>query len=414
MAAPLEFKLDNGVSVIYEYVPDVKVTSVQSWIRTGSVNENKEISGISHFLEHILFKGTKNFKPGEIDHFLDSKGGYNNAFTSTDVTNYYVTIPTKEAEAAFMVVSDMVFNALFIPEEIEKEKPVVLQEINRKYDDPSYKMWQDFMESLFQGTPYEMQVIGTPETVESLNKEKLSEYYNKFYHPENMYLVVVGDIDKEKVIDLSKKYFSQKRDVSVGKAYKGEKEVTFKKDVSKTFNADVNVEYAVLGFSQKAETIDTIYSNEVLSEVLSGGEYSLLNEILKNEKNIVMYVSDMSMSNRYNGLFGVFAVMQAGNGEKFKKETLKIIDDIIKGKIDKKRIEKAKNRLKSQSLFESEKVSSLANNIGFSYVLDMKEYYLNYQAGIEKVTVEDISKAAKRLTSSAMYFGETLPKEFKK
>lgn len=96
MSAPIETKLDNGLTVLYEKVPGVKVVSVQCWIKTGSVNENDKLSGISHFLEHMLFNGTKKFKSGEIDEYLDAKGGYNNAFTSLDVTNYYVTIPAKE------------------------------------------------------------------------------------------------------------------------------------------------------------------------------------------------------------------------------------------------------------------------------------------------------------------------------
>lgn len=150
MSVYAESMLNNGLRVVYAKVPGVKVVSVQAWIKTGSVNEKPETSGISHFLEHILFKGSKNFKPGEIDSYLDSKGGSNNAFTSLDVTDYYVTIPEKEAEAAFKVVSDMVFNALFIPDEIEKEKPVVIQEINGKYNNPYYEMLRDFNETLFK------------------------------------------------------------------------------------------------------------------------------------------------------------------------------------------------------------------------------------------------------------------------
>lgn len=413
MAEPAEFKLDNGVTVVYEKVPGVKVVSVQSWIKTGSVNETPEISGISHFLEHILFKGTKNFKPGEIDSYLDARGGSNNAFTSMDVTNYYVTIPTAEAEAAFKVVSDMVFEALFIPEEIEKEKPVVLQEINRKYDDPSYKMWQDLMESLFGGTPYEMQVIGKPETVKALTREKLLAYYNRFYHPSNIILVVVGDIEKERVKELAEGYFSKTRDVAPGKGYEGGNKTTFTKPVRRTFEADVNVEYAVIGFPEGAQSLRTVYADEVLSEVLSGGEYSLLNQILKVDKNIVVYTSDMSMFNRYNGVFGIFAVMKPGNGEAFKNEALAVLKDAASGRLAPARVEKAKNRLKSQSVFQSENVSSLANDIGFAYILDMKEYYLNYRKGIEAVTVKDVAEAARRLTAGPVYFGETVPMGFK-
>ncbi len=407
MSAPIETKLDNGVTVLYEKVPSVKVVSVQCWIKTGSVNENDKLSGISHFLEHMLFNGTKKFKSGEIDEYLDAKGGYNNAFTSLDVTNYYVTIPTEEVEAAYEVVSDMVFNALLEQSEIGREKPVVLQEINRKYDDPSYKMWQDLQASLFQGTPYSRQVIGTSETVSNFTRQEIVDYYNRYYHPQNMTLVIVGDIEEKQAIDLANKYFNQTRDVPVGKLYNGENQVTFTKSVNKNFKADVNVDYAVFAFPTGSQNIDTVYAEEVFAEVLSGGEYSLLNEIIKNKNNTAIYVTDIGLFNHYNGLFGAMAVVPKGNGEKFRDEALSIINDIASGIIEESRIEKAKNRLKSKNIFEEENVSSLAQNIGYAYVLDFKDYHLNYESGIEKVTKEDIISAAKKMTSGPMYFGIT-------
>lgn len=407
MSAPIETKLDNGVTVLYEKVPGVKVVSVQCWIKTGSVNENEKLSGISHFLEHMLFNGTKKFKSGEIDEYLDAKGGYNNAFTSLDVTNYYVTIPVDEAEAAYEVVSDMVFNALLLQSEIDREKPVVLQEINRKYDDPSYKMWQDLQATLFEGTPYARQVIGSSETVSAFTKQEIVDYYNKFYHPQNMTLVIVGDIEEKQALDLAAKYFNQTRDVPAGKLYKGENQVTFTKSIDKNFKADVNVDYAVFSFPTGEQDINTVYAEEVFAEVLSGGEYSLLNEIIKNKNNTAIYVTDIGLFNHYNGLFGAMAVVPKGNGEKFRNEAMEIINNIATGNIEESRIEKAKNRLKSKNIFEEENVSSLAQNIGYAYVLDFKDYHLNYENGIDKVTKEDIVAAAKKMTSGPMYFGIT-------
>lgn len=407
MSAPIETKLDNGVTVLYEKVPGVKVVSVQCWIKTGSVNENDKLSGISHFLEHMLFNGTKKFKPGEIDEYLDAKGGYNNAFTSLDVTNYYVTIPTDEAEAAYEVVSDMVFNALLLQSEIDREKPVVLQEINRKYDDPSYKMWQDLQAALFEGTPYARQVIGSSETVSAFTRQEIVDYYNRFYHPHNMTLVIVGDIEEKQALDLAAKYFNQTRDVPAGKLYKGENQITFTKSIDKNFKADVNVDYAVFSFPTEAQDINTVYAEEVFAEVLSGGEYSLLNEIIKNKNNTAIYVTDIGLFNHYNGLFGAMAVVPRGNGEKFRNEAMEIINNIASGNIEESRIEKAKNRLKSKNIFEEENVSSLAQNIGYAYVLDFKDYHLNYENGIDKVTKDDIVAAANKMTSGPMYFGIT-------
>ena len=404
-------KLPNGVTLIYQNVPDVGVVTVQSFIGTGSVNESIEISGISHFLEHILFKGTKNFKPGEIDVYLDSLGGENNAFTSSDLTNYYVTIPTKNVEAAFEVVSDMVFNAQFIKDEIEKEKPVVVQEIMRKYNDPSYMMWQDLLHTIFLGTPYEREVIGTVETVNALTQENLLKYYNSYYHPENMFLTVVGDIDKKEVEKLALKYFNQKRDVDLGKRYKGLDKVEFTKSVDKVFTADIDMEYVVLAFPTEEKLSSTIYANEVLSEMLAGGEFSLFNEILKNQKRLVIYTSDLSLNHKYNGLMGAFAVTAPDNADKFRDEALKIIQDIADGKIDDKVIEKAKNRLKSDNIYSYERVSSLANELGYAYTLDMEDYYLNFVNGINAVTKKDLMKYATELLDKPMYYAKTIGKK---
>ncbi len=410
MAVPIEYKLDNGLKVIFEYVPGVKVVSVQSWIQTGSVNETPEISGISHFLEHILFKGTTKFKPGEIDTYLDSKGAYNNAFTSFDVTNYYVTIPTDEAEAAFEVVSQMVFEALLLADEIEKEKPVVLQEIKRSYDDPNYNLWLDVQQNLLGGTPYERKIIGTPETVSSFTRETLLDYYNKYYHPENMTLVIVGDIEDSKVRELATQYFSYKRDVEVGKMYDGTNKNTFTKPVTSEFSADIATEYVFVGYPTGTQTTEEMYADSVMMEILSGGEYSILNERLKLDNNIVISVNDVGMFNKYHGFFGIVAEVATGNADKFKAETKNILSDMINGNIDAKRIEKAKNRLKSKELFQAQDVSSLANEIGFSYVLGFKDYYQNYQQGITDVSLEDIKSSAKRLTSTPEYNGKTIPK----
>ena len=133
----------------------------------------------------------------------------------------------------------------------------------------------------------------------------------------------------------------------------------------------------------------------------------MLNEVIKNQNNTAIYVTDIGLFNHYNGLFGAMAVVPKGNGEKFRDEALAIIDDIANGKVDEKRLEKAKNRLKSKNIFEEENVSSLAQNIGYAYVLDFKDYHLNYENGIDKVTKEDIVAAAKKMTSGPMYFGIT-------
>ena len=242
-----EFKLSNDVKVVYNNIPNIKITSVQLWMNTGSRNETKEINGISHFLEHMVFKGTKSFKPDEIDSIVEANGGQMNAATSKDYTFYYITIPTENVEVAFKVISEMVFDALFLNDEIEKEKPVVIEEIKRKYDDPTYDMWTTLAETIHQDTSYSMEIIGTEDNVRSFNHQKLMDYYKKYYHPHNMTLAIVGDIDKSKAFALAEKYFNKKRDVPHGEHLVFEQK-KLPEPVEKFFKKDVNQVYGLIAY----------------------------------------------------------------------------------------------------------------------------------------------------------------------
>ena len=390
-----EFKLNNGVTVVYEHTPHTQIATVQAWIKTGSANESAENNGISHFLEHILFKGTENYKPDEIDAIVDAAGGQMNAGTSKDYTMYYVTLPVEHAGVAFSVISDMVFKASFIPEEIEKEKPVVVQEIQRKYDNPTYEMWRDAMAEMYESTPYAMEIIGTEENVNSFTSEMLKDYYSSHYHPKNTTLVVVGDISKAQAKELAEKYFAGLSKIEPAEGYTGKwapKPLPVK-NKAKVYNKEVAQDYVLSAYRLPATAVDApVY--EVLTEILSGGEYSLLNKELKYDKGAVTAVSAGDMLSKNAGLFIVHMVTNPGDSEMALKALEAALDVVISGKTDNKELEKAKNRLKSRTVFMKERASSLASEIGYSYTLDIKDYYHTYTSRIDKITAEDVKTAA--------------------
>lgn len=408
LAYSKEFKLENGVDVVYENTPHTQIVSVQAWINTGSVNENRKNNGISHFLEHILFKGTKNFKPDEIDEVVESHGGIMNAGTSKDYTMYYITLPAEHAEVAAKVISDMIFQASFIPEEIEKEKPVVIQEIQRKFDNPTYDMWRDASETLLNGTPYEMEIIGTEENVNSFTSEILSQYYKSHYHPENTTLVIVGDISQAEAEKLSKKYFniSFKDKASVGYDKKWKK--TLIKDQAKTFRKDVSQDYALIAYQIDA-TAKNGYVYEVLTEILSGGEYSQLNDALKYKNQLATYAAAGESLNKNSGVYMFHIVTEPGLSDR----AIKVLDDCLKsiqaGGISKEELTKAKNRLKSRTIFMQEKASSLASEYGYYYTIGQKDYHKTYNDYIDAVTINDVTNAAKEIFSSPRLVYKTVP-----
>lgn len=408
-----EEKLNSGVHFVYKYIPNVKVTSVQVWMKTGSVNETEDTNGISHFLEHLVFKGTKKFKPDEIDYIVESKGGVMNAATSKDYTFYFITIPSFNAEVAFDVISEMVFNATFIKEEIDKERPVVIQEIKRKYDYPTYDMWKFISDTLYKDTPYAREIIGTEENIKKFTREQIVEYYNKYYHPENMTLVVVGDIKYDDAEKFAKKYFNKTKDAKVGKHYVLHKDIKLEKDISKTFEKDLAQTYVSISYPAFPVTDNRSYAADVLSEILSGGENSILNEELKNKEHLVTSISAAYMGQKMVGSFVIYYTCDEKNAISAYKKIENILKDIMAGKIDKDMLERAKNRLKSDVVFKREKTSSEAMDIGYSYTLDIKDNYFNYTKLIDRVSIYDLQQLAKNIFSNSKLISATSKSEIK-
>jgi len=396
-AAVKETALKNGVDFVYKYIPNVKVTSVQVWMKTGSVNETGEISGISHFLEHLVFKGTKKFKPDEIDLVVESNGGQMNAATSKDYTFYYITIPTYKSKVAFEVLSEMVFNATFLKDEIDKERPVVIQEIKRKYDNPTFDMWKYISDALYVDTPYSMEIIGTEDNIKNFTRKQIVDYYNKYYHPKNMTLVVVGDIPYEEAKALAEQYFEKYREVSPGKSYSLDKPIKLDKDNFKMFKKDLTQTYAAIVYPAFPITNKRTYTLDVLTEILSSGENSILKSKLKNELNLVTSIYAGSMGQKFVGSFVIYFTADDNNFNKVIVETDKILKNIINGNIDDSMLVRAKNRLKSQIVFQREKTSSEANDIGYSFTLGIKDYYFNYIDKINSVTIDDLKSVAKEI-----------------
>lgn len=404
-----EYRLDNGIKVIYSKIPNIKITSVQLWMKTGSRNETPEINGISHFLEHMVFKGTEKYNPDEIDSIVEANGGQMNAATSKDYTFYYITIPTDNVEVAFDTISEMVFNAKFIHEEIEKEKPVVLEEIKRKYDDPTYEMWVYLAQTFYKNSSYSMEVIGTEKNVSSFTSEQLVNYYNKYYHPNNMTLVIVGDIDKEKTFLLAKKYFNKNRPVKSGNEIIPIYE-KLTEDKEKIFRKNINQVYSLLAYQAPELNTEELYTLDLIDEILSGGESSLLNKVIKNEKGLVNSIFGGYSGLKYGGSFIIFYTTEPGKEYEVEKEIFNLLSDILNGNIPDKLFQSAKNRLKSNIIFKREKASSEAEDIGYSYTLGLEDYYKNFTEKINKITKDDVIKQLRTILSGNNLIIRTIPK----
>ena len=210
-------KLPNGQTVVVYPIKDNPIVTIDTWIKTGSINETDENNGVAHFLEHLFFKGTKTHPTGDMDRILESKGAVVNAATSKDFTHYYITIPSEYFDTAMELHSDMLLHPQIPRKELEKERKVVLEEIAKDGNTP---------DMMYTKHPYKRKVIGSADIIGTIRREEILDYFNNYYAPSNMVTLVVGDVDTEKAIAKIQQSFNQEYKKPVKKTFRKEKLTT--------------------------------------------------------------------------------------------------------------------------------------------------------------------------------------------
>src|SRR3990170_5662422 len=200
-------KLDNGLTVVIEEERSAPVVSVQMWVKVGSADEPQKLAGISHVFEHMLFKGTEKKGVGQIATMIESVGGDINAYTSFDNTVYHLTVPSRYFGTGLDVISDAIQHSSFDPAELKKELEVVLEEIRMNEDNPGRRLFKSLLGTSFTTHPYGRPVIGYVDTVKTFTRKDILRFFKKWYVPNNMVLVIVGDVDHDEALKAIKDSF---------------------------------------------------------------------------------------------------------------------------------------------------------------------------------------------------------------
>ncbi|OGI30374.1 MAG: hypothetical protein A2287_01950 [Candidatus Melainabacteria bacterium RIFOXYA12_FULL_32_12] len=407
------FHLKNGHTVVIKEVHANPIVTIDTWIKTGSINENDKINGVSHFLEHLLFKGTKNYKAGEMEQILESKGANFNAATSKDFTHYYTTIASQQADIALDLHADLLLNATIPQDELDRERNVVQEEIRRALDNPSRILFNNLNGILFKSHPYKYETLGTMEIIQNLPREEILDYYNKWYTPSNMTTVIVGDIDTDKTLMSVKEKFKDNSISSKTIKSNYDKELYITKNTEKIEKGNYNVGYLEIGF--KGVPIwnrKDNYALDLAAEILGSGRSSRLYQNVK-EKNLVSSISSGHHSMKDDSIFFIDADLKPENYVLTKKAVLKELDKLRNEKVTKEELEKAKTRLQREFLYGNESVENIANSIGYSMTIGGKlDYYTEYINDINKITADDIQYAVKKyLPESRMATSALLPND---
>lgn len=397
--------LKNGLDVLVKEVHSAPIVAVYLWCDTGSINEDARVEGISHFYEHMFFKGTEKRGVGEIDRTVKSLGGYNNAFTSKEYTAYYVVLPSENYRLAADVLIDAIRNSKFPEEEIQKELGVIKEEINRKEDDPHGKLYEELFSIMFPGTPYAHSVLGTKDTISNITRGDFRDYLSKFYVPNNMTAVVVGDVKTEDAVrEIERLTAGWKPNPEVDGNHV-EVEMQRRKGIQGfTVEKDVNMSYVMMAFQTAglADARETAVM-DVVSTILGEGRSSRLYRRIVEKDQIANSVSAFIYPLTHTGLMIVSGTMDRENVEKFRDAVLEEIERIRKDTLDPDELRKAKTMLKSDFAFSNETAADIGGTLGYYNTLGILDRVTEYERVIESIAAEEIKIRASGVLDPASY-----------
>ncbi|MCT4606776.1 MAG: insulinase family protein [Marinisporobacter sp.] len=383
-----KIRLSNGARVVLEKIPHVKSVSLGFWVKTGSINENLDNNGITHFIEHMLFKGTKNRTAKEIAESIDDIGGQLNAFTSKECTCYYAKVLDAHIGIAIDVLTDMIFNSTFNPVEIEKEKSVVLEEISMYEDSPEDNAHDLLSRTIFKEQSLGLPVLGRRDTVSSFDREMLIEYMKDYYTVENMVVSIAGNFNEEEIIKMLEekfKNFNNRR-----KQQKFLDKPKFMIDTGFKYK-DIEQLHLCISFQGVPLKSDNYYPLLLMNTVFGGSMSSRLFQNIREDKGLAYSIFSYPSAYQQIGLFTICAGI---NPSQLEEVNLLIKEEINKMKKDgltEAELIKAKEQLKGNYILGLESTSSRMLAIGKSELFLEKIYsQKEVLEKIDNIKMEDI------------------------
>lgn len=390
--------LKNNLTVAVDEMNDIQTASIYFCVYTGSLSETKDMNGISHFLEHMAFKGTEKRTAFQIAEEVDQIGAYINAYTSKEMTCYYIKLIDKYLEKGFDIISDIVQNSIFDPKEIEIERGAIIEELLMYLDSPGDVNYNNFMMNAFGDTPIGRDIIGSIENIKRFDQNDLKNYENDHYHTGNMILAVSGNVKEQEVLSLSEKYFNKLKPKKTRNEYLEEK---YLGGLSIKTKENLEQMQFLLGFNTVGmKNRRSTYIYDLLSIVLGHGMSSRLFQEIREKRGLVYSVYSDLYSLKNNGLF---MINLSSNPEKA-QDFVPILKDEIKkisNTITEKEVEKAKNQILSQVVMSEESSNARASRM-VSCLYNFDRFITNKEIfdDINSITKDEIEKFSEELFSS--------------
>lgn len=390
-------RLDNGLTVLLLPQRTARVAALQLWVGLGSADETEEEAGLAHLHEHMLFKGTSRRGPGEIAREIETNGGEINAWTSYDQTVYHLVLGSESFDEGLDILADAACASVFDPQELEREIEVVLEEIRRADDMPLRRVSRELFSLAFERHPYRRPVIGYERTVRSFTRERILDFYRRFYVAQNMVLVAVGDFDPEEAADKVRRHFGALPAGSHIERTSRVPELPQTSPRARVVPAHVRDAYLSVGWHGPGVRAEDVPALDVLALVLGQGDSSRLTLEVKRDRSLVKEIHASAYTPRDPGLLIVAAATSTDRVPDALREALAQTYRLRREELSAEELSRAKRMLESDTVFQRETVQGQARKLGFfELVVGTAEDEERYLEAISRVTAADVRAVADR------------------
>ena len=402
---PIVKRLANGLTIIAEQMPTAAV-NLNIWLSVGSRVESDAINGMAHFLEHMIFKGTPLLQCGEFERLIEERGAITNAATSQDYTHYYITTAPKDFAKLAPLQVELLLNANLHDSDFERERPVILEEIRRSEDNPRRRVFQHSMALNFEQLPYRRTVLGPTSVIEQLSAAQMRDFHRRWYQPQNMTAVVVGDLPVEQLIETVEQSFEQalanRSQENIEGSFEGvpvsTPEAPFK-SIARVDYTDATLQQARLvlswrvpGLKQLSET----YALDVVASILGQGRTARLVQDLRETRALVNSISTSNITYGEQGVFYISANLAIEQLEAVEIAVLEHIQRLHDQPVSEAELNRIRTQVANRYIFGNETSSDRASMYGYYHAMTGDiENALKYPSAIKMVDAESIQAAVK-------------------
>lgn len=404
-ASPTAFQLDNGLTFIHQYLPATPVVVADVWLRAGAMQEPEKWAGMAHFLEHMIFKGTKLLPPGVFDREIENRGGMTNAATSHDYAHFFLTTAASYLKDTLPYLADLLLNASIPEDEFICEREVVLEEIRSCYDDPDWIGFQALSESVYQQHPYGRSVLGTESNLMQNSPEAMRSFHRAHYQPENMIVAIVGGIPQDSALELVNQNFQQfpQRCALPSVEEMGEPLIAGVRRQELYLPRLEQARLMMAWIGPGVRQYRNAYGLDLLSVLLAEGRSSRLVRALREDRQLVGAISSNFSLQRQSSLFTISAWLEPQHLEFVESLICAHLEELQTTPISAGELARCQRILCNDYAFSTETPNQLAGLYGYYNILGEAELAVSYPQQIQSFNADELQQLAQQYLSPYSY-----------